>query len=311
MSPAKLRTGMFFILTGTILLLNSTGHLAWSYWVDLLWLWPMLLIALGVEKLFTATRAKALGYLSTLILIGTVLWAWNSHARGPDFDEPAFDFDADFSQSYPLDTTHTNLTVDIDFAAGELRVNSTNEHLLDGQFYSRRGRPRVSFNEHRHRAVVRVRPPHQETIRLFSPTPNNRWKMAVTDKLPVRLNIDCDAGRMDLDLTEIAVDRLDLECGASEIDIIFGGKSRDIDAYLDCGASHLDIKIPHGAGLRVRRDIALSTFHSSGIDLNRRGGYHETADYRTAPVRINLEVDAGVSAFRVSYSDVTLDRGPI
>ncbi len=307
MSPARLRTGVFFILTGTILLLNSTGHLAWSFWVDLLWLWPMLLIALGVEKLFTATRAKALGYLSTVILIGTVLWAWNSYARGPAFDEPTFDFDADFTQDYPLDSAYKNLTVDIDFSAGELVLKATDQQLFDGQFYSRQGRPRVSFNQHRDRAVVRIRPPHRGEIRLFSPTPDNRWKVAVTDQLPVRLNVDCDAGSMNLDLTEVAVERLDLDCGASEIDIAFGAKSRQIDTYIDCGASHLDISIPFGAGLRVRRDIAVSSFHSGAIDLDRRGGYLESDNYRTSPVRINLEVDAGVSALRISYSDVDIN----
>lgn len=315
MSPGKLRTGVFFILTGGLLLLNTTGVLDWSFWVDLIWLWPVLLIAIGVEKLFLATKVKQLAYISSLILVLTVVWAWTSHARGSRIDRPSFTFnadysDADYSKSFPLDSNFNSLVADIDFGAGKLIIGPSSNMLFDGNFYKTQDRPRVTMNRRRSKAVVRVRLDDCRYI-CWPGRIGNRWKLDITDQLPVQLNINCGAARLLMNLTDIQLERLDLDCGASEIDLIIGKKSPRVDAYIDCGASHLDIQIPHGAGLRVHRDIAVSSFRSPDIDLKQRGSYYQTADYANAPVQVNLDLEAGVSFFRVSYSDETVEPGSI
>ncbi|MFC1476160.1 toast rack family protein [Candidatus Zixiibacteriota bacterium] len=311
MSPGKLRTGVFLILTGSILLLNTTGALDWSYWVDLIWLWPVLLIAIGVEKLFLATKVKQLAYISSLILILTVVWAWTSHARSTRVEEePVFTADADYSKSFPMDSSFNSLVTDIDFGAGKLFIGSSADMLFDGDFYKTEDRPRVTMNRRRSRAVINVRSDDFRHIRWPSRI-GNRWKIDLSNQLPVRLNIDCGAAGLRLDLADVQLERLDLNCGASEIDLIIGKKSPRVDAYIDCGASHLDIKIPQGAGLRVRRDIPVSSFRSPGIKLQQRGSYYETAGFADAPVRVNLDLEAGVSVFRVSYSDETVEPGSI
>lgn len=310
MNPGRLRTGVFFILTGGILLMNTTGVLGWSFWVDLVWLWPVLLIALGVEKLLLATKAKQLAYISSLILVLTVAWAWSSYARETRLDEPVFDFDADFTKAYPLDTTFTSMVADIDFGVGKLYIGPSSTELFNGEFYSRHGRPRVRLDQRRSRAMVEVTTDNMGEFHWPGKI-GNRWKIALTDQLPVRLNIDCGAAGLELNLSEIQLERLDLACGASEIDLIIGTKNPRVDAYIDCGASNLNIKIPQGAGLRVHRDIAVSSFRTPGLELRDRGSFRETANYADAPIQINLDLQAGVSSFRVSYSDETAKPGSI
>jgi hypothetical protein len=310
MNPSRLRTGVFFILTGSILLLNTTGVLGWSFWVDLVWLWPVLLIAIGVEKVLLATRVRQLAYISSLILILTVVWAWSSYARETRIEEPTFDFDADFTKAYPLDSTYTSLVADIDFGAGKLYIGSSSTELFNGEFYSRHGRPRVDLDQRRSRAMVEVRTDNMGEFHWPGKL-GNRWKIGVTDRLPVRLNIDCGAAGLELNLSEIQLERLDLNCGASEIDLVIGIKNPRVDAYIDCGASNLNIKIPRGAGLRVHRDIAVSSFRSPGLELTKRGSYRETPAFDGAPIQINLDLEAGVSAFTVSYSNETAKPGSI
>jgi len=311
MSPARVRTGVFLILTGVLLLLNTTGRLGWDFWVELIWLWPMLLIALGLEKLLLATKAKNLAYVSSLILLLTVIWAWSSYAKAPHEDEPSYTFDADFTQAYPLDSTMQALVAELDFGAGRLTVGATSDKLFDGSFYSPRGRPRVSMDKEGSQAVVRVRSLRQQHVRWWPGRKENRWKIYLTDRLPLRLNVDCGAAKLKLDLSLLRVEQLDLDCGASEIDLTFGGKCTRVEASINCGVSEINIRIPHGAGLRIHRDTAISSFSTRGIDLVRRGSYRETRDFDSAPVQIKLEIDAGVSSFRISYSDETVKSGTI
>jgi len=310
MNPGKMRSGVFLIITGVILLLNTTGNLSWAFWVDLIWLWPMLLIAIGVEKLFLATKLKQLAYVSSLILVLTVVWAWSSYAETPGVDEPTYSFDADFTQVYPLDSTLESLVADIDFGAGRLTVCSTSDQLFDGSFYSRDKRPRVTMRERRGRATIRVNAPGARHISWPRKLDNN-WRIMLTDQLPVRLNVDCGAARLKLNLAEIQLERFNIDCGASEIDLVIGTKSPRVEGYIDCGASHIDIQIPRGAGLRVHRNVAISSFRSGEINLRKHGSYRETEKFDEAPVQIKLDVDAGVSAFRISYSDETVGPGAI
>ena len=302
MNPGRLRTGVFLIITGVILLLNTTGSLAWSFWVDLIWLWPMLLIAIGVEKLLLATRARNLAYISSLILIITVFWAYSAHARGIGSDDPTYQFDADFTQAYEMDSTVNTLVADIDFGAGRLVIGSTSEQLFDGNFYSKRGRPRVSKSDRRGRATVRVRSSEHRYIH-WPRRLDNKWQVDLTDQLPVRLNVDCGAARLLLNLEDIKLERFEIDCGASRIDLTIGAKSARVEGSIDCGASDVKIKIPRGAGLRVHRDAAITSFCSGDIELEKRGSYRVTDDFNEAPVQINLEIDAGISFFKVSYSD--------
>jgi hypothetical protein len=310
MNPGRLRTGVFLIITGVILLLNTTGALAWSFWVDLIWLWPMLLIAVGVEKLLLATRAKNLAYISSLILIITVFWAYSTYARGPSSDDPVYQFDADFTQAYAMDTTINALAADIDFGAGRLVIGSTSEQLFDGNFYSKRGRPRVTKSDRRGRATVRVRGPEARHFHWPSKL-DNKWQVDLTDRLPVRLNIDCGAARLLLNLEDVQLERFEIDCGASRVDLTIGAKSARVDGSIDCGASDVKIKIPHGAGLRVQRDAAITSFCSGEIELLKRGSYRVPDNFNYAAAQIKLQIDAGVSFFKVSYSDQSVGTDAI
>jgi len=310
MNPSRLRTGVFLIITGVILLLNTTGQLAWVFWVDLVWLWPMLLIAIGVEKLLLSTKARNYAYVSSLILLFTVFWAYSAYAEGAGPDAPAYDFDADFTQAFPMDSTFKALVTDIDFGAGRMEISSTSNQLFDGEFYSEYGRPRVSLRESGDRAVVRIT--SRDSRRVHWPgSLDNKWRVNITDRLPVRLNIDCGAAHLFMNMEDIRMERLDLDCGVSEIDLFIGDKSPQVDCNITCGVSHVDIRIPQGAGLRVYRDLAISPFDTEGIKLRKRGSYRVTANYDDAPVQIDLDLSAGVSYFRVSYSDKTVNPGSI
>jgi hypothetical protein len=63
--------------------------------------------------------------------------------------------------------------------------------------------------------------------------------------------------------------------------------------------------IPAGAGLRVDRQSALSSFSSGGLDLVEKGDFLETPEFDTRSVRILLNIESGVSSFRIRQSEET------
>ena len=85
MSPARFRWGILFILIGGLLLLNNLGVLPWWVWADILSLWPLLLIAIGVEKIFTRSRVEFIAYLAPVGLAVVVVWVAFGGLTAGDF----------------------------------------------------------------------------------------------------------------------------------------------------------------------------------------------------------------------------------
>lgn len=77
---------LLLIAAGVILLLKNLGHLPWTVWELLAKLWPVLLIALGLDILFGRSALRwALGIALALLVALAVLLA----LRGPPSEEVA------------------------------------------------------------------------------------------------------------------------------------------------------------------------------------------------------------------------------
>ena len=53
MTPARFRWGLILILIGGLIFLENLNYLNHGFWIDLLIYSPFLLIAIGIEKIFT------------------------------------------------------------------------------------------------------------------------------------------------------------------------------------------------------------------------------------------------------------------
>ena len=74
MTPARFRWGLLFILVGTLMLLVEADVLNLNFVIELAYLFPFLLIAIGIEKIFSKTKLKAISYLSSVVLVAGALW---------------------------------------------------------------------------------------------------------------------------------------------------------------------------------------------------------------------------------------------
>ncbi len=76
---------LFLITVGIVFLLNNLGVLDWSIWQSLVRLWPILLIAAGLDLLIG--RRSVLGFViavgASLALVLGGLWWLAARAGGP------------------------------------------------------------------------------------------------------------------------------------------------------------------------------------------------------------------------------------
>src|SRR5512140_526455 len=67
------------------LLLNTTGVLPWSFWLEALSLWPVLIMSAGVKVAFEKSRAPWVVLLGPALVLGSLAWV----ASGARADAPA------------------------------------------------------------------------------------------------------------------------------------------------------------------------------------------------------------------------------
>jgi hypothetical protein len=306
MTVGKVRTGILLILIGTFLLLNTLDVLDVSLWENLLVYWPVFLIAIGIEKIFASSeRLKPLAYISPLLIVATFAYAVTAGPTG------GADLSRDDSESNTMnwnlgtDPSIQRIDLNLDFGGGRLVVGSgtVQGNLIEGRFQHRGHEPKVKTKQDGGTVTVSITQPTGRNGSItLGRRDRERWNLRLNDSTPVDLSVDAGGAIVRLDLEDLVIPKVSVSSGAADVDLAIGAKSPKVDCDIDCGAASIDLTIPAGAGLRLTRDIALSSLSTGGIELVKKGEYRETPDFESKAIQITLSIDAGVSSFRIHQS---------
>lgn len=316
MSVGKVRTGILLILVGVFLLLNTLDVVEVSLWENLLVFWPIILIAIGIEKIFASSEnLKSLAYLSPILIVATFAYAvvasptggssWSDSDSGSSSDPMNWNVSAD---------PGTRLMImKVDFSGGRLTIGggAADGYIADGRCLHRGRKPRVTT---RHEdGTVRVELTQQGSrggIHIGS-RDRDRWNVRLSDSIPIDLTVDAGGSLVRLNLEDVTLQKLDLSSGAADVDLVLGEKSAKVECNVDCGAASVDMTIPADAGLRLTREIAIGSLSTGDITLARRGEYQETPGFESKSVQITMTIEAGVSTLRLHRAENVPKSGSI
>ncbi|MBS4040133.1 MAG: hypothetical protein KGZ81_05990, partial [Flavobacteriales bacterium] len=109
-------------------------------------------------------------------------------------------------------------------------------------------------------------------------------------------DIDADLGAVSgrLDLSEVMIDSLNLNLGASNLEIVLGDKNEMSEIIIDAGTSSLDFIIPKGLGVKLKVDGFISKNSIDKLGWQLQNGYYITPDYNNAPRKALIDIDLGV-----------------
>jgi len=286
--------GFILIILGIFLLLFNLGYVNFNIFLSLLDLWPLFLIAIGVNIIFKNKRL--ITYISWIIIF-IIIIVYGLLMPTNTTDEVQ-------SETLTIeklpDTSYGHLKLDI--GASQLKIASTKDHLLEADL---RGRPldfRESYMNNRQRAVLDF----QTRPFKISGIQRDRMYDSYTFKLneDIIWDIDLDLGAVscELNLEDLAVRKIDLDSGATDMTFILG-KRHDLDFDINTGASDIKIILPPDVGLRVEMDSALSNSNLKDLNIVKRGDYYISPDYDRAEVTIHLDIDMGVGNIEFIYSE--------
>lgn len=123
----------------------------------------------------------------------------------------------------------------------------------------------------------------------------------IADYIPLELDLDIGAARLELDLSDHKLRKLDLDTGAAEIDIRLGSKSEKMKIDIDSGASSITIRIPRELAVEIDSDAALTKTNFRSAGLNKYHGKYRSDNFGSASSTAYINIDSGISSIKIYY----------
>lgn len=302
MSPARFRWGILFILVGVILLLNNIGRLDWWVWSDILSLWPLILIAIGLEKIFTKSKAEFIAYLPILGLAAAVLWvAFESSDKGDHYGTRS---GSSYRYTIDMESDIEKIEARFDFGDIDASLSHTGTRLFRARSAAWKRVPKVEFDRNGRVGELRVSAQKKRIpnwIRIDKWSSRDDWNLFLTNRVPVSLECLGVASDMTLDCRGLLLEDLIVDSERGDINIEFGELKEFVKVILKGAGAGYRVSVPAGSGIKViGADMDLKSY-LEGEGLIESGGIYVTAGYESQEVKIEFDLSHDITQFALDY----------
>jgi hypothetical protein len=295
--PNRVRHGSVFlplvlIGLGIVFLLSNLGVVDWEAFGNLVRLWPLLLVALGLDLLL---GRGVLGGLVTFLIVAVVLagiavsvFYFGGPWQGPLVEEP-------ISQSLE---GASRAEVELAFGAGRLEVGASSDPTALVE-----GRIAIVKNEDLRRSFSSSGGTARFTLKTqshFTGRARDRvWTLRLNPTVPLSLKIATGVGEADLDLGGLRLTDFELQGGVGNAHILLPAHGRS-SGRISGGVGKVRVTVPAGLGVRIEVRGGLGAVDTPS-DYAREDHVYTSPDYETNESRVDLEIRGGIG-------NVTIER---
>jgi hypothetical protein len=297
--------GVILIIIGILFILKNFNVFIFS-WFDILHLWPVLLILIGISLLPIKNTAKLI--LSVVALVLTVIILayspgyWRDHAifRFPCerwVNHEKWDYD-DWSEQHinePYSENIQQAKLVFDAAAGTFKVKDVTSDLIEFQQEGNLGTYEFKSIDVDDRKVIKI---GLKGTKIRRGTIKNRVFLKLNTNPVWDLEFNVGAAKLEMDLSPFKINSLDIDGGAASIEVRLGDLADNTEINIDAGASSIVIKIPENVACEINTDTFLSTKDLKGFNKIGKNTYI-SENFADCDKNINIEIDAAVSSLKI------------
>jgi hypothetical protein len=276
---------------GAVLLANNLNILHWDSWISAAKLWPIIIIAIGLEIFIGRKQIflSALGVAITLSLFALGIWYSGGQIGTRKLEsQPPRNAENFFKKSiaYPLEDAES-AQVEIDSSIGEVLIEalSDSENFIEGDLYSvEEEKIRQNYDIKDDKILYSL---SSEWDTNVSPSFSNfdkehlSWELYLTDEIPLDLSVFLGIGESELDLSDLQIDELYLSVGIGETQLTL--PDGQYQAQIEGGIGQSVITLPN----------------EGQIKLNVEGGIGEVVIYIPEDMVAKIYVDRGISGLSI------------
>lgn len=286
---------VLLIAAGVIFLLNTLGILEWSIWWSLLRLWPILLIAAGLDLLLGrySIWGSLLAALLVLAVLAGALWLTL------DGDLARRGLQAQEIRQTLGEATQAEIRVEPGVGILHLEALPESADLVQGTIHLSSG------EEIAQDVTASGEQIHYElrTLKTSWMTPlggwntGRTWDLGLTPGASLDLAAILAVGEADLDLSDLAMSGLQVEMSLGRIELTLPAEGR-FEGKLESGMAQIVIHVPRGMALQIGGDLGL-------VVRDVPEGYQQEGDsitspgYAAAENRVDLTIDEGIGILEI------------
>jgi len=254
--------GSLLVLLGLLFFLRTAGYLIGDVFS---WFWPLVIIATGVWILLGGFAARV-------------------------------DFNNAEKFSIPLQGAK-EARLEMNHGAGqiELSAGADVEDFLTGI-----SGVAMNHSSHLDGDKLEVKIDAGPSFMPFIGPEGGVWQFRLNPDLPMTLDIDAGASRLNLDLRDLQVKYLSFDGGASRINLTLPIHVENMIADLEAGAASIELNVPQGVGLRLRLKSVGALKIDESRFVPREGRIYQSADYDTAKYRAEVNIEGGATSIAVN-----------
>jgi hypothetical protein len=290
---------ILFIGLGTVILLGNLGYLELASWTVFLRLWPVLLIAFGLDilighrSIWSAVVGVALG----LLLVAGVFWYASTLPEARAGIQ---------SEVISQELNGANLAdVDLNQIFGELVVRSgaAAGNLIDGEVQLGRNQ---TYNQDYE--VVDGRGTYSldsstadAYVPFLNPASSLAWHLNLTGSIPLSLETNLVVGTQTVDLTGLNLARFDSNVVIGQNTLILSNGSL-LEGRTSTVIGQIVVRVPQDVPLRMRFNTALTgTSLPAGFTRDDDLVYNDAAGQDGEAIELELNIPIG--SVRIEYTD--------
>ena len=279
---------ILMIGVGCALLYNYFGPQSWISWTQILQLWPVVLIAAGIDVLFKGQTGwkSLLGVMLSVVLIGAaVLLA----VQGVEVQADYMKIDEQISPNVEI------AELDLSLSVGELvlRSESRSGTLIYGSIT-----PGSVVDDIDEKSGLASYSLESTRPSIFPHTA--RWDLGFSTSILLEIMIDNSVGEMRLDLAELEVDSLSVNQGVGRIFVNLPEPIAE-KVLIKQGVGIIEVVIPEDVRIAVDAQNGLTRIKFPD-DFELDDGYYTTPGASRSNAALLIVVEQGVGLVTFKYA---------
>jgi hypothetical protein len=245
--------GMQLIVIGVFLTLTTQGILPWSFWMEAVALWPVLLVGAGLRLIFERSRMPWVMLLSPVLIAAALVWLARggqpAHVNGPWVAREA---------AMPADVSSWKLQAKGFMGRVDVQARPLEDGLLArGMSSSREGNERVEVRKREDRAEVILRN-GESWGWVGGSSRRHSWKLDVSPDLPMSLEVGGAGGTGQIDLGRGQLSGAKVEGAVNNMELQLPVPKEPTTLRVEGIFNTVRLLVPPGVPVRTRTDGLLN-----------------------------------------------------
>jgi hypothetical protein len=299
MKVSSIRWGIIWIGIGLFFLAINFRVLDNLVFPALFSLWPILLIAIGVELIFRRTRFYFLALLSPLLIAAAFIFAavyaggysWSFEEFWKDWSW-TYEGEKKFSEEITFDSDIDTLRLIMDLGTAEFEIGPSTNRVFSVKTNFYKKSPIITYKNENTVAFIEYRNRESGNLSIFSIKKRQMFNdFQIYDGAPLYADIRTKLKYPILDFSIFNLEELTLSLKSKESRIRFGDNNDNARIEINGRSERLILEIPEEFGLELLMDDFDMDRLNKIAGLYRFPDGYRTGDFQNADRRATVVLD--------------------